>query len=157
MVDIKKYGIEIASKYLKAQEFGSVKVSFRIPFGQNIQAIIQEFIDEFETEYPSVDIELDVVSGYDEMKEATIQDINGGKVPTMTVGYPDHFAEYLITKSIIALDNFIEDEKVGYTQDELGRKLNVTNKAVSKWENDSGLPDISQVVPLATVFNETKK
>ena len=104
---------------LKAQADDSVLVSFRIPFGTSIQAVIREFADEFEELYPSVKIELDVVSGYDEMKEATIQDINGGVVPTMTVGYPDHFAEYLITKSIIALDNFIEDENVGYTQEEL--------------------------------------
>lgn len=104
---------------LKAQADDSVLVSFRIPFGTNIQAIIREFADEFEEEYPSVKIELDVVSGYDEMKEATIQDINGGKVPTMTVGYPDHFAEYLITKSIISLNNFIDDEAVGYSEEEL--------------------------------------
>ena len=104
---------------LKAQPEDSILVSFRIPFGTNIQAVIREFADEFEAEYPSVKIELDVVSGYDEMKEATIQDINGGKVPTMTVGYPDHFAEYLITKSIISLDKFIADENVGYTEEEL--------------------------------------
>ena len=104
---------------LKAQADDSVEVSFRIPFGTNIQAIIREFADEFEEEYPSVKIELDVVSGYDEMKDATIQDINGGKVPTMTVGYPDHFAEYLINKSIISLDNFINDANVGYTEDEM--------------------------------------
>lgn len=104
---------------LKAQADDSVLVSIRIPFGTNIQAIIREFADEFEAEYPSVKIELDVVSGYDEMKDATIQDINGGQVPTMTVGYPDHFAEYLITKSIIALDNFIEDENVGYSEEEM--------------------------------------
>lgn len=104
---------------LKAQADGSVVVSFRIPFGTNIQTIIREFADEFEAEYPSVKIELDVVSGYDDMKDATIQDINGGVVPTMTVGYPDHFAEYLITKSIISLDKFINDSKVGYTQEEL--------------------------------------
>ena len=39
------------------------------------------------------------------------------------------------------------------TQEELAEQLGVTFQAVSKWENDSGLPDISQVVPLATVFN----
>jgi multiple sugar transport system substrate-binding protein len=104
---------------LKAQADDSVLVSFRIPFGTNIQAIIREFADEFEAEYPSVKIELDVVSGYDEMKDATIQDINGGQVPTMTVGYPDHFAEYLISKAIVSLDKFIEDPNVGYTTEEL--------------------------------------
>ena len=39
-----------------------------------------------------------------------------------------------------------------FTQEELAEQLGVTFQAVSKWENDTGLPDISQVVPLATVF-----
>ncbi len=39
------------------------------------------------------------------------------------------------------------------TQDELAEQLGVTFQAISKWENDSGMPDISQVVPLATVFH----
>lgn len=39
------------------------------------------------------------------------------------------------------------------TQDELAEQLGVTFQAVSKWENDAGMPDISQIVPLATVFN----
>ncbi|MCL2516919.1 MAG: helix-turn-helix domain-containing protein, partial [Oscillospiraceae bacterium] len=38
------------------------------------------------------------------------------------------------------------------TQEELAEQLNVTSKAVSKWENETGLADISQVVPLASVF-----
>ena len=38
------------------------------------------------------------------------------------------------------------------TQEELAEQLNVTAQAVSKWENETGLPDISQVVPLASVF-----
>jgi len=38
------------------------------------------------------------------------------------------------------------------TQEELAEQLGVTYQAISKWENDAGMPDISQVVPLATVF-----
>lgn len=104
---------------LNAQAPGSVVVSFRIPFGTTIENQIREFADEFQALYPAVTIELEVVSGYDEMKSATIQDIGGGVVPTMTVGYPDHFAEYLITKSICSLDKFIKDPNVGYTTEEL--------------------------------------
>lgn len=38
------------------------------------------------------------------------------------------------------------------TQEELAEQLNVTSQAVSKWENGTGLPDISQIIPLASVF-----
>ena len=41
----------------------------------------------------------------------------------------------------------------GFTQEELAERIGVTYQAVSKWENDSGMPDISQIVPLATVFD----
>ena len=39
-----------------------------------------------------------------------------------------------------------------FTQEELAEQLGVTFQAVSKWENDAGMPDISQIVPLASVF-----
>ena len=38
------------------------------------------------------------------------------------------------------------------TQEELAEQLGITFQAVSKWENDNGMPDISQVVPIAHVF-----
>ena len=38
------------------------------------------------------------------------------------------------------------------TQEELAEQLNITYQAISKWENETGMPDISQVVPLASVF-----
>ncbi len=40
----------------------------------------------------------------------------------------------------------------GFTQEELAELINVTPQAVSKWENESGLPDISQIIPLASAF-----
>ena len=43
-------------------------------------------------------------------------------------------------------------KKNGFTQEELAERLGVTYQAVSKWENDTGMPDISQVVPLASIF-----
>jgi len=41
------------------------------------------------------------------------------------------------------------------TQEELAEQLNISAPAVSKWENDTSMPDISQVVPLANLFGVT--
>lgn len=43
----------------------------------------------------------------------------------------------------------------GLSQTELGEKLNVTNKAVSRWETGRGLPESSLLLPLAQVLGVT--
>ncbi len=40
----------------------------------------------------------------------------------------------------------------GWTQEELASKLNISAQSVSKWETDLCSPDISQIVPLTTLF-----
>ena len=41
----------------------------------------------------------------------------------------------------------------GWTQAELAEKLNVSDKAISKWESEAGFPEISQFPVLAKVFD----
>ena len=41
----------------------------------------------------------------------------------------------------------------GLSQAELGKSLNVTDKAVSKWENGDGTPDMTQIISLCQYFN----
>ena len=38
------------------------------------------------------------------------------------------------------------------TQEELAEQLNVSAQAISKWENGTSMPDISQVIPIANFF-----
>ena len=38
------------------------------------------------------------------------------------------------------------------TQEELAEQLNISAPAVSKWENGTSMPDITQVVPLANLY-----
>ena len=40
----------------------------------------------------------------------------------------------------------------GFTQEELADLLNITPQAISKWESESGLPDVSMLIPLAQVL-----
>ena len=43
----------------------------------------------------------------------------------------------------------------GFTQEELGAKLGVSNQAVSKWESEVSMPDIMLLPEIATVLNIT--
>lgn len=43
----------------------------------------------------------------------------------------------------------------GYTQRELADRLGVTDKAISRWENGHGYPDISSIEPLAKELEVT--
>ena len=46
-------------------------------------------------------------------------------------------------------------KKYGMTQTQLAEKLNVSDKAVSRWENGSGFPEITQFPVLASIFGVT--
>ena len=49
------------------------------------------------------------------------------------------------------MGHFIKERrtKLGLTQEALGKRLNVTGKAVSRWERGVGFPDIQLMEPLA--------
>ena len=46
-------------------------------------------------------------------------------------------------------------KKKGWTQVELAEKLSVSDKTISKWESEAGLPEISQLPALANLFDVT--
>ena len=46
-------------------------------------------------------------------------------------------------------------KQMSMTQQDLAQKLNITNKAVSKWETGEGYPDISVLPALAQILNVT--
>ena len=41
----------------------------------------------------------------------------------------------------------------GMSQDELAEKINVSRQAITKWENDKGLPDIDNLIQLSRIMN----
>lgn len=56
--------------------------------------------------------------------------------------------EHSIGKTIATLR-----KSKGWTQVELAERLNVSDKAVSKWESEGGLPEITQFPILAKLFD----
>ena len=55
-------------------------------------------------------------------------------------------------KSIGEMISSLRKEK-GMTQSELAEKMNVTDKAVSKWERDLSFPDVNSIPKLAEILN----
>ncbi len=43
-------------------------------------------------------------------------------------------------------------KKQGLSQKELAEKLNVTDKAISKWERGLSFPDISMLIPISEIL-----
>ncbi len=80
---------------------------------------LTQLIPLFEAEYPHVGITLKTISGgYTELRKTNILEIQSYQAPTVTLGYPDHFAEYYSAGAMINLSNFIAGPN-GYTQAEL--------------------------------------
>ena len=46
-------------------------------------------------------------------------------------------------------------KKMGWTQQRLAEELHVTDKAVSKWEQEAGVPDVENIINLARIFKVT--
>ena len=55
------------------------------------------------------------------------------------------------------IGQFISEKRkaLGFTQQELAEKLQITNKAVSKWETGDGMPDVQLLKPLAKALGTT--
>lgn len=46
-------------------------------------------------------------------------------------------------------------KKFGLSQEDLARIINVSRQAITKWENDGGIPDVSNLQELSKVFGVT--
>ena len=46
-------------------------------------------------------------------------------------------------------------KKFGLSQEQLAEIMNVSRQAITKWENDSGIPDVSNLQELSKVFGLT--
>ncbi len=44
-------------------------------------------------------------------------------------------------------------KKIGYTQEELAEKLNVSRQSVSKWESAQSIPDVSKIMEMSKIFS----
>ena len=60
----------------------------------------------------------------------------------------------MLNKSIGEMISSLRKEK-GMTQNDLAEKMNVTDKAVSKWERNLSCPDVNSIPKLAEILGTT--
>ncbi|HRY78303.1 MAG TPA: extracellular solute-binding protein, partial [Candidatus Izemoplasmatales bacterium] len=113
-------------------------ITFWHIYGSGKTALLDELISQFEAMYPNVNIEHTSQSDYNTLREKINLGISVGQVPTMALGYPDHFAGYVVANAAVKLDNYINSNVV----------YEITNSASSIFgETVSTALDLNDFVP----------
>lgn len=80
------------------------KIQFWTGFGANVNEVLEPLLDRFEKNNPDVKVEYEVKGGYDNLMEAIVSSISNQKYPHIANGYPDHFATYAVSGTILDLN-----------------------------------------------------
>lgn len=130
-------GVEGAGEEFKVLSLDEIKgteeaivVEFWHSFGHNIANELNPLIEDFEKKVQAdgYNIEVNVTAtggGYDGLRERVNLGTRSKSIPTMLLGYPDHFADYIANDILLPLDEYV------YSSDE-----NVRLAGVTKDEND---------------------
>ena len=84
-------------------------ILFWHPFGAKVSEPLEELIEEFEQE-TGITVTVEAREGYDNLKKAVTLAAPGKKYPNVTLGYPDHFFEYVDSDIIVRMDHYLEDD-----------------------------------------------
>lgn len=116
----------------------TIKVYFWHTFGHDIITSINKKINSFQTlikEREGVDVKIEFLyqGGYSDILSKVKNGLTSGNVPTITVAYPDHVADYLSNEIndgdyVVNLENLINDPDIGLTSEDY---LNPTDKGIS--------------------------
>ncbi len=104
------------------------RIIFWHTFGQDIEIVVQNKVNEFERLYEEqtgeeITIDLEYQGGYDEILDKIERGFAVGNIPTIAVAYPDHVADYLSYESddqtwVYNLEDFFDDEEIGFGKQE---------------------------------------
>lgn len=94
---------------------GTTEVEFWQSFGQNIEDDLLPLVDKFEADMQAqgYNIKINVTNkggGYDGLRSSVNMGISSNAVPTMVLGYPDHFADYIDSGILLPLDEYVYSE-----------------------------------------------
>lgn len=85
------------------------------PNAEKLKAVI----DGFTKKYPNITIDAQFTGNYTDNYKKINAAIVGGGLPDLAVSYPSMVSEYQQADKVVALDDYINSQKYGFTKDEL--------------------------------------
>lgn len=81
--------------------------------------LLGEMIRDFETEVPTITVEIVAKGGYVGIHGAMQAGLAGGELPDLAVAFPSMIAEYAAAGVVAPLDTYLSDPQVGLTEEDL--------------------------------------
>ncbi len=82
-------------------------IIFHHAAGQTLQKEIDNAIARFKEKFPGWDVEQASQGGYDELKSATVSNLQAGTQPDIAYCYADHVATYITAGKVLDMSKFI--------------------------------------------------
>ncbi|MBE6143530.1 MAG: extracellular solute-binding protein [Erysipelotrichaceae bacterium] len=97
-----------------------VTIKFYTTMGQDLQNVFNLYLEDFNALYPNIHVDAQFIGGYDDVRDQMNTEIASGKSDVnVAYCYPDHIATYNTAKSVITLDNLIDDPTYGFSDAEV--------------------------------------
>ncbi len=91
-----------------------VTISFYHTMGQNLQDVLNMYLEDFKALYPNITVTHKAIGNYDDVRSQMTTEIAAGATSAdITYCYPDHVALYNKANKVMPLDDFINDETYG--------------------------------------------
>lgn len=83
--------------------------------GSTIEGAMKKYAEDFNKIYPNITINI-VKNGenYDKLRQNTVAAIQGGTLPNIVQGYPDHMVEYKVNNAIVSMNPYIDHPVWGF-------------------------------------------
>ena len=118
-----------------------ITIKFRVQSG-TVATALGTLLPEFEAAWDGqIKVDLDAVTGgYDGLLKQNIYDLNQGKAPDMTIGYPDHLALYFSGEGLQSLSPFITNEGTNFDMTDFIQAYLPENQIADNNDDYYGLP-----------------
>ena len=85
-----------------------------------LQPVLDQIIKDFNAteEGKNITVVHEQVGGYDQVRDSVITNIGVGATPHLAYCYPDHVALYRDNRSVVTLDDYIDDDEFGFTAEQ---------------------------------------